>query len=140
MDLLHLTCLITSHSAMKPVLTFVVGLTILPSSELTGMKTVFIRILPKGVNSYVMILNPSPLYKVSKNTFLFDPLVIPFLEYVTIMGENYSPKSELAVQTYATIGLITISTVTTLSAHVVLKQSALCYSTFLSSQQNISHN
>ena len=56
---------------------------------------------------------------------LLDPLVIPYLEFVTNMGQSYSPKSELAFQIYATIGLITISTASTLSAHVVLKMKHL---------------
>ena len=90
---------------------------VLPSSELIGLKTVFIRILSKDGEIQVMILNPIALFKVSKK-----PLVIPFLEYLTNMRQNYSPKSELAFQIYATI-----STVTTLTAHNITKITIIFY-------------
>ena len=49
---------------------------------------------------------------------LLDTLAILSSEYVTNMTQNYSPKLELPFQIYATIDLIKITTVITLSVHV----------------------
>ena len=56
---------------------------------------------------------------------LLDPLAIPFSGIRDQYGINYLLKPELAFQIYATIGLITTSTVITPSAHVVLKMKPL---------------
>ena len=56
---------------------------------------------------------------------LLDTLALLSSVYVTNMAQNYLGKLELLFQIYATIGLITISTVITLSAHVVWKTKPL---------------
>ena len=56
---------------------------------------------------------------------LLDPLAILYSEYVTSMAQKYLRKLGLLFQVYATIGLITISTVITLSAHVAWKMKPL---------------